>query len=72
MLDMLSAGGDEFAVDQSDSGDFGRDYSAEIDHELVLIGAPNYGLEVELSGYVALELESLQVDMYLEGLYLQD
>ncbi|MEO6022840.1 MAG: hypothetical protein ABIP64_06955 [Burkholderiales bacterium] len=69
MLVMSSARGEEFDVDQFVDSDFGCDYGHEIANELVLICTPEYGPEVQLSGYVVSELQSLEAEMFLEALY---
>lgn len=69
MLDMSSASGEEFDLDQYAGNESGRDYGDQIANELVLIGAPEYGPEVELSGYVVSEMHVLEAEMFLESLY---
>ena len=61
----------EFDQDQFVASDVRCDQDFEPNNCVTLIGKDNYGLEVELSGYVCVEKELLEAEAFLAGLYPQ-
>ena len=61
----------EFDQDQFVATDFPCNRDFEPNNCVTLIGKDNYGLEVEMSGYVCVEKELLEAEAFLAGLYPQ-
>lgn len=61
----------EFDQDQFVASDVRCDRDFEPNNCVTLIGKDNYGLEVEMSGYVCVEKELLEAEAFLAGLYPQ-
>lgn len=61
----------EFDQDQFVASDVQCGQDFEPNNCVTLIGKDNYGLEVEMSGYVCVEKELLEAEAFLAGLYPQ-
>lgn len=61
----------EFDQDQFVASDVRCDQDFEPNNCVTLIGKDNYGLEVEMSGYVCVEKELWEAEAFLAGLYPQ-
>ena len=69
MFDSFDSAGREFDQDQfvAADGPCNRDFKPN--NCVTLIGKDNYGLEVEMSGYVCVEKDLLEAEAFLAGLY---
>ena len=61
----------EFDPDQFVASDVRCDRDFAPNNCVTLIGKDNYGLEVEMSGYVCVEKDLLEAEAFLAGLYPQ-
>ena len=71
MFDSFDSASGEFDPDQFVASDVRCDQDFEPNNCVTLIGKDNYGLEVEMSGYVCVEKDLLEAEAFLAGLYPQ-
>ncbi len=71
MFDSFDSTSGEFDQDQFVATDVRCDRDFAPNNCVTLIGKDNYGLEVEMSGYVCVEKELLEAEAFLAGLYPQ-
>ena len=71
MFDSFDSTSREFDQDQFVATDVRCDQDFEPNNCVTLIGKDNYGLEVEMSGYVCVEKDLLEAAAFLAGLYPQ-
>jgi hypothetical protein len=71
MFESSGNGSHEFDPEQFADWDIDGKMALEPDNCITLIGRNSYGLEVEMSGYVAVETDTLDAEAFLASLYPQ-
>ncbi len=71
MFDAIESANREFDPEQFIEWDAEASSALEPNNCVMLIGHDNYGLEVEMSGYVAVEKDLLDAETFLASLYPQ-
>jgi hypothetical protein len=69
MFDSFDSANREIDQDQFVDTDVPCNREPEPDNCVTLIGKDNYGLEVEMSGYVCVEKDLLEAEAFLASLY---
>lgn len=71
MFEAIESANREFDAEQFVEWDNETASDSEPNNCVTLIGRDNYGLEVELSGYVSVEKDLLDAETFLASLYPQ-
>jgi hypothetical protein len=71
MFDSFDSGSREFDPEQFVGWDVEGSADQEPNNCITLIGRESYGLEVEMSGYVAVDKDLLDAEAFLASLYPQ-
>jgi hypothetical protein len=69
MFDAYDSNGQEFDSNQFVASHIEDEMQADFHHCVTLIGAGDYSLEVQMSGFVSVERELLEAEAFLASLY---